>query len=141
MKKYFGDFADGYYWLFANEKMLNEEGLIMNFKDRIEQSFYDFSDNFLRISSGDTPDFSYSDAFFISGKIIPSSYIYSLLIQTVKNAKKNSKRFILQTETNMNQYSELQEGVEFSPVLVPNLINGMNARIEFKGINFNLNNI
>lgn len=141
MKKYFGDFADGYYWLFANEKMLNEEGLIMNFKERVEQSFYDFSDNFLRISSGDTPDFSYSDAFFISGKIIPSSYIYSLLIQTVKNAKKNSKRFILQTETNMNQYSELQEGVEFNPVLVPNLINGMNARIEFKGINFNLNNI
>ena len=143
MEKYFGEYADGYYWLFANEKMLYETDLIgANFKSQVEQSFYNFSDNFLRVSSGDAgPNFTYSDAFFIKDKIIPSSYMYCLLIKTVKNAKTNKVRFELQPETKQNQYQELQQGVSFTPVEVPNLINGMDARIEFKGINFNLNNI
>ena len=67
--------------------------------------------------------------------------MYCLLIKTVKNAKTNKVRFELQPETKQNQYQELQQGVSFTPVEVPNLINGMDARIEFKGINFNLNNI
>jgi hypothetical protein len=33
------------------------------------------------------------------------------------------------------------EKYHFKPSLVPNLINGMNARIEFKEINFNLEDI
>ena len=141
MQKYFGDYAEGYYWLFANEEALNEAGLIDDFQNRLEYSFYDFSDNFLRISAGDNPDFSYSDAFFIGDKIIPSSYMYYLLVRTVKNAKQNKKRFLLQPETNQNKNPELERGENFKPSLIPNLVNGMNARIEFKGINFNLETI
>ena len=166
MEKYFGEYAEGYYWLFANEKMLHETGLIgANFKGRVEQSFSRFSDNFLRISAGDAgpTDFTKSDAFFLRDKIIPSSYMYCLLLKTSMNAKKNKNRFSLQPETKQNQYPEMEDNSEtkkeenednkkskkkkkdekyhFKPTLVPNLINGMNARIEFKGINFNLEDI
>lgn len=151
MEKYFGEYAEGYYWLFANEKMLYETELIgANFKSRVEQSFNRFADNFLRISAGDSgpTDFTKSDAFFLRDKIIPSSYMYCLLIKTSVNARKNKNRFSLQPETKQNQYPEMQENSDkknktyhFKPSLVPNLINGMNARIEFKGINFNLEDI
>ena len=90
MEKYFGEYAEGYYWLFANEKMLHETGLIgANFKGRVEQSFSRFSDNFLRISAGDAgpTDFTKSDAFFLRDKIIPSSYMYCLLLKTSMKKK------------------------------------------------------
>jgi hypothetical protein len=59
----------------------------IKFKHAIEMSLYDYSDNFLRISAGDTDDFTRSDAFFLKNLIIPSSYLYYLLIKTVRNAK------------------------------------------------------
>ena len=81
--------------LFTNEKMLEQDGADgglgwttpIKFKHAIEMSLYDYSDNFLRISAGDTDDFTRIDAFFLKNLIIPSSYLYYLLIKTVRNAK------------------------------------------------------
>lgn len=152
MRKYFGEFTDVYYWLFTNEKMLHETGLIgVDFRDRIEQSFYYSADNFLRISAGDKLNketgeeiFSQSDAFIIKGKVIPSSYLYYRLLQMVRNNA--VPRIVLQSETNENENPEMKskkedKSYEFHAVPVKSLVNGMNARIEFKGINLNLKNI
>ena len=55
-------------------------------------------------------------------------------------------RIVLQPETNENENPEMKSkkedrSYEFHAVPVKSLVNGMNARIEFKGINLNLKNI
>lgn len=145
MQKYVGNAADTYYWLFANEKMLEQDGADgglgwttpIKFKHAIEMSLYDYSDNFLRISAGDTDDFTRSDAFFLKNLIIPSSYLYYLLIKTVRNAK-SPQRFDFQRNTQNNKFNTLEENVPFKATSVQSLVSGLNGRIEFKGINFNL---
>ena len=145
MKKYVGDAVDTYYWLFTNEKMLERGGsqgglgwtTPIKFKHSIEMSLYDYSDNFLRISAGDTDDFTRSDAFFLGNLIIPSSYLYYLLIKTVRNAK-SPQRFDFQRNTQNNKFNTLEKDVPFRATSVQSLVSGLNGRIEFKGINFNL---
>ena len=145
MQKYVGNAADTYYWLFTNEKMLEQDGADgglgwttpIKFKHAIEMSLYDYSDNFLRISAGDTDDFTRSDAFFLKNLIIPSSYLYYLLIKTVRNAK-SPQRFDFQRNTQNNKFNTLEENVPFKATSVQSLVSGLNGRIEFKGINFNL---
>lgn len=142
MKKYFGDDAKNYYWLFANQKMLDETGLLKtaNFNRWIRNSFYKYTDNFLRVSSGDIEGvFNRSDLYFIGDKIIPSSYLYYKIITTVKNSK-NKERFEL-NQVMIPEYKSLEKGKKVPEVQeIKSLIKTFNAKIIFKGISFDLSN-
>lgn len=146
MRKYFGKDAENYYWLLTNEKMLYETSPItpMSFNSLMENSFYRYTDNFLRVTSGDTPEdvFNRSDLYFIGDKIIPSSYLYYKLITTIQNSKKS--RYALENNSPIN-YTKTPilntEGKNESKVVeIKDIIKDLKARIIFKGISFNLSN-
>lgn len=144
MRKYFGKDAEDYYWLFANEKMLYETSPMtpMSFNSLMENSFYKYTDNFLRITSGDTPEdvFNRSDLYFIGDKIIPSSYLYYKLITTVQNSKKS--RYVLENNSPINYTKNPilnTKGKNKSHVVeIKDIIKDLKARVIFKGISFNL---
>ena len=124
MKKYFGDAAEDYIFIIANQQLFN-------FKSKtLDKSYYNYIDNFLRITAGDLKSeiLNRSDIFLIGNKIIPSSYLIAMVY---KNFNKDETLFettgIPVTKNTTEHFKDIKKN---------NIINDVN--IYFKGISFSL---
>ena len=96
LKKYFGDDSSKYAILFANGKIIsNNFGFSGedSFKDSLASSFYNYTDNFLRISTGDLEGiFHQSDVFLLKDQFIPSSYLIAQAFWQIQNQLKSEEK-------------------------------------------------
>lgn len=158
MDKYFGDDKQKYWFLLANGCLIQEAGIMRQdaLNRRMEQSFYNHVDSFLRITALDITqelkndtgiDINSSDIFIIGSYIVPASFLLYLVYRRLSDEDiKNKDFFELEVPGSIIQPLILQEtgrkGIRISNI-DKNIFdgykikfNGLNADITLKGINF-----
>lgn len=124
MKKYFGDAAEDYIFIIANQQLFNFRPKTLN------KSYYNYIDNFLRIAAGDLKSkiLNRADIFLIGNKIIPSSYLIAKVYERF-----NADNALFET----NGVPVTKNTTEhFKDIKKNNIVNKVN--IHFKGISFSL---
>lgn len=124
MKKYFGDAAEDYIFIIANQQFFNFRSKTLN------KSYYNYIDNFLRITAGDlkTKILNRADIFLIGNKIVPSSYLIAKVYE-----KFNEDNALFET----NGIPVTKNATEhFKDIKKNNIVKNVNIR--FKGISFSL---
>lgn len=125
MRKYFGDAAEDYIFIIANQQLFNFRSNTLN------KSYYNYVNNFLRITAGDLKAkiLNHADIFLIGNKIVPSSY---LIAKAYERFNEDNALFetigIPVTQNTTDHFKDIKKN---------NIVN--NVDIHFKGISFSLN--
>lgn len=155
MNKYFGEESKKRYWfLLANGELITDIKLLSKtgFQNKILDSFYNYTDNFLRIQTMDIAenfqnstgiDITSSDVFLIGSYIVPSSFLLFLIYKKIKDNRDNEKYslFSLSNINKLIQPIKLQESGSGGVPINKNLFE--NYRLTFNGLtaDITLNNI
>lgn len=84
MYKFFGTDTQKYRWLFANGRFISNYDGMPDLKQKLEDSLYNYTSNFLRITDAEASDMIESDIYVLGKFYVPSSYLIACAIDRVE---------------------------------------------------------